>query len=454
VKKPFSIVLDEIEWIGSKKIGILLIQDANFGIYDIDVAITEHIVDMAKKYGYPNLVYSENAKNHLERTTKIKELLLEQGLLDHHKISIQAIDEEIKDNVQRIDPPIEEQINSINYLKSKFPDLPVKVEVILGLPGDTYQKTLDQMDILINHGMNAARPNLWMLLPETPAFSPETREKFQIKTVFKMMPTTPWVSKENFEVHPAVWSTNSGWANANVETVVATYSYTKDDWLDMHFIEALAYANTLTAINQTLCVYMKHQHDVNPSVIQDFIYKNYINPNTVKSNYPLKTLFEKSYRTMHRWLYDDDYKISGVDYNQAFPFYLPPTTYLALIILTNSSVFYSQLCQDLADKFNDPAILDLGIYLTNSVLDSEYDPDTGRTFTTKHDWLKYFDTKQLQEGSFTYHVSDQTILINSTYQSIVWHQYRANRIKHHEQYMYQALGVMATKFSQTIKLCE
>jgi len=452
VKKPFDIVLDEIEWIGANKVKLFSTLDANFGIYEIDVAITEHIVDVAKKYGYPKTVVTENAKNHLARTTKIKELLAEQGLLDHHKISVQAIDEEIKNNVERIDPPIEKQIASVNYLRSKFPELPVKVEIIAGLPGDNYQKTLNQIDILVNNNLSAARPNTWILLPETPAFSPEMREQFKIQTVPKMMSTESWLVKEEFEIHPAIFNSHT-WNNPTVESVVETYSYTKDEWVDMYLVNGLAFANDYTGVNAMLCRYIKDTHHMEPSFVQDFIYKNYVKPKLSNEDV-LEKLFALGYQTIHQWVHDVTFTQHGIDYHPDFPILLPPRTYFAFVALTNAQLFYSKLCNDLAKRLNDPIISDLGIYLRNGVLDSEYNPNLGREFDTEYDWLTYFKIKQLNRGSYTYQINDQTIFVNQTYQDITWHQHQATPLKQYEQYFYQAISLADSKFSRTIKLIE
>lgn len=454
-KKPFDIVLDEIEWIGSNKISFLGITDANFGMYDIDLSITEYAIDIAKKYGYPKRVLTENAKNHLERTTKIKELLLEHNLIDTYKISIQAIDQEIKDNIRRIDPPIEKQIETVHYLKSKFPNLTVMVETILGLPGDTYQKTLDQMNILINNNINQAHSHTWLLLPETPAFSPESRKKFQIQTVPKTWPEASWWVKPNFQGDVSViWSYTGDWDNPNVETVVSTYSYSKEEWIDMVLVSNLIHTLTVTGINNTLCVYLKQFHNLEPSVVLDHIYNNYIKPNSLNTELLLANKLAVAYQAIYKWVYDDACYTTEIDFHPEFPFYLPPSTYIALASLTNAELFYSTICNDLSAKFNDPALTDLGVYLTNSVLDSEYNPDVGRKFSTKYNWLAYFKTKELDQGSFTYQVNDQTVFIDQKDQKINWHQYKQNIGDHYRQYFYQSMLTKNNKLSKTIELCQ
>jgi DNA helicase-2/ATP-dependent DNA helicase PcrA len=49
----------------------------------------------------------------------------------------------------------------------------------LGLPGETYQSIREQIDLLVNNDLPAAKAGIWMLLPEAPAFSKEMRERIE-----------------------------------------------------------------------------------------------------------------------------------------------------------------------------------------------------------------------------------------------------------------------------------
>lgn len=453
-KKPYTTVLDELEWLSKNKIKILAFNDANFGIMEIDVEITKQLIELVKKYGYPNRVIAESSKNHLKRTVIIKELMAEHGLLENYKISIQTIDDEIKHNIERNDPPIVDQIESVKYLRKKFPDLPIKVETILGLPGDNYQKTLDQIDLLLDNNINVGRSSVWMLLPESPAFNPVMREQFKIQTVKKTFLTDTWAIKDKFIPEENIFATlSSSWSNQNIESVIGTYSYTPDEWVDMNLITCLAQASDSNGINSLLGTYMKSVHNLRPSDLIDFIYKNYVRPNKFTKGHKLRELLVNAHETIYRWVHDGNLLHAGIDYHYDFPLILSGHTYFGLITLTNHQEFIDLLCTDLAKHYSDLKILDLGIYLKNSILDSEYNPDVGRTFSTRYNWLKFFKDNELDNGIFTYRVDDQDIYIEQQNQKINWHLYRDTVLKHHEQYLYQAVAsITYSKLSRNIRL--
>lgn len=450
VSKPLLTIFDELDWIADNKISTVEISNANFGILPVDVDIAQYIVDLKKTKHFPNLAYAENAKNSLDRVSKIKLLWVQAGLLNHYKISIQTLNEEIKDNIERIDPPIEKQVAIVNDLKSKHADLPIKIETIIGLPGDNYKTTLEQYNILFNFGLPMPRSHIWMLLPEAPAYSPLLREKFAIKTVKKNFITHPWNIKPGFPVHPGL--NLSTWPhNPNSESVVETYSYSNKEFVDMFLFNSLAQAGDSTGLNTYLVKYIANTHDVVPSDVLDYIFKNFVKKVDKWQNHELKKEFDKVYTTMYNWTVGDGID-NGFDYHEKFPLILPTHMYIPFIILNNLDSFYNELCEHLQSVYQDKRLLDLGRFLSNAILDSSYNPDLGRKFKCEYDWLNYFSTGNLDQGKYTYIVDDQEVYTNGRLQSISWHQ-SSNLFENLEQFAYKQLGdITISKISKSIRL--
>jgi tRNA A37 methylthiotransferase MiaB len=450
VSKPYTTILDEIEWAAKHKIHTIELASANFGILPIDVEIANYVVEMKEKYGYPKFVYTENAKNSLDRVAKIKQVWAKHGLINHYKVSIQTLNNEIKNNIERIDPDIEKQIEVVKLLKETKKDLPIKVETIIGLPGDSYQNNLDQIDAIFQYDLPLPRSNIWMLLPEAPAFSPEMRVRFKIKTVKKMFVTFPWATKPSFVVESGVLI-NSFPQNENVESVVGTYSYTTQDFVDMFMINAFAQSGDSSGLNKYLIPYITKNHNVNPSFIFDDIYKTYFRYNNW-SNKNFGNQICSVFETMNKWVHDDLIDV-GFDYHKNFPLILPIHMYLPFLILTNLTEFYKEICEHLANKFNDTKIIDLGNFLSNSIIDFSYNPDSGRIFSTQYNWQLYFETNNLQDGNYVFEVNDQTIYTNGSYLDIDWHKISDDDLQKKKQFVYKQLGdITLDKLSKTIKI--
>jgi len=439
VSKPYTTILDELEWIAKNKIVNLELNSANFGILPIDVDIAEYIAQLNKTYGFPKHVYSENAKNSIDRVGKIKSIWAKAGLLNHYKVSVQTISDEIKNNIERIDPPIEKQVEVINQLKKHIADLPIKVETIIGLPGDSYQVTLDQINTLFHYDLPMARYNIWMLLPEAPAYDPEMRAKFKIKTINKVFSTHPWTLKLGFPTKPWLWSSFNLPPNPNTESVVSTYSYTSDEFVDMLLVNSLAVSGAPIGLNDFMIKYIVSEYSVSPSEILDFIYKNFIKNIDKWQDPSLAKEISKIYNTVANWTTGDLSDIA-IDYDPEFPLLLSVNMYLAFTILTNINSFYKQVSKSLSEKYSDDKILDLGNYLSNCTIDLDYNPVDGRTFSTKYDWYNFFNgSSKLIEQNCTYQINDTQIFTNGRLQEILWHLSTSN-IQAKEQYTYQQLG--------------
>jgi len=92
--------------------------------------------------------------------------------------------------------------------------LPMYVEIIMGLPGMTLDKFYYEFDVFGRHRMSLQFFE-WILLPETPAYAKDYREKFGIVTVEK----------------------NNGWTDYEMHShatiVIGAKSFSTDDYLQM-----------------------------------------------------------------------------------------------------------------------------------------------------------------------------------------------------------------------------
>jgi hypothetical protein len=329
--------------------------------------------------------------------------------------------------------------------------LPVRVETILGLPGETYKSICEQIDLLVNNNLPAAKAGVWMLLPEAPAFSPQMRERFKIRTIKKIMDTWPFNLKPGFQPDPGVTYTQGWDSNVNTESVIGTYSYTPDEWVKMFLLNVLSVAGDASGITSKLITYLKHEHKINPSDIFDFILDKFILNRGFKDE-QLNELFAKLYDSTHNWVFGNE-RFTSIDYRQDFPLLMSGYNYTAFIITTNTEKFYKEVCRTLAEKFDDDKINDLGKFITGGLIDYNYNTETGRRFTTNYNWLDWFGTQTtLEFGSYTYTVNDKFIHTNITKIEPSWHTY-SNEIDRLKTFFYQALGdLQSDNFSKSIKL--
>lgn len=150
---PLEKVLAEIEWIGQHKIGFVWGADANFGIGKDDLTIADALVASKEKYGYPERVRINYSKGNFERVREIVRRFNRKGIdREGATISLQSLSPVVLENIGRKNMSLEHfQKNFSVYHEEK---LQVYSELILGLPGETYDSFVDGVCKLFEIGQH------------------------------------------------------------------------------------------------------------------------------------------------------------------------------------------------------------------------------------------------------------------------------------------------------------
>ncbi|MDJ0656804.1 MAG: radical SAM protein [Xanthomonadales bacterium] len=168
----------EIHWIGSNKVRVLWIADANFGMYDRDVELARYIVETRKTFGYPKEVVVNYTKNTTRRLVDIIRAFSDGGIISQGIISIQTTDEQTLDVINRRNIKTEKY----DELTRVFADanLPLSTDLMIGLPGITpeaFDRDLQRyFDVDVS---TKAYPT--QLLPNSPMADPDYIEKYRIE---------------------------------------------------------------------------------------------------------------------------------------------------------------------------------------------------------------------------------------------------------------------------------
>jgi putative methyltransferase len=406
VRKPMETIFSELEFLVVNGIESFYFADANFGIYKDDIDIVHHIIKLKKQYGFPLAMSVENAKNNLDRVIEIQRLLIENQLVFYYKISIQNPHPEIKANIERVDIPFEEQINAVLELRKQY-DAPILIETILGLPGDSYQKTLDSIDLFNQSNIESFRPAIWNLLPEAPAYAPEERAKFKIESKWFEIYSWPFRYKANVEIEQGVRAISNN-DTMLLENVVATYSYSRREWCDMLVLTMLSGISKVVGLDM-FTDYIAQKHNLKSSFFYNAVYKDIIVNKKFNSTY-LNDKIGGIPEHLYELVENPDVKRLEFDIDESFPMLLSPHSFLTFIIMLNPSQFYSSIADHFADTLGDETIRDLGNYLSNIMIDITYDPATGRSFTTHYNWFSYFNNQtELHNAQYEYTILDKQL---------------------------------------------
>lgn len=149
---PIDKIKAEIEWIAENKIEYCYCADANFGILDRDVEIAQYVVDTKNKYGYPKVFKPCYAKESNDNVFKAGYILNKNQIDKGVTLAYQSLNEQTLKKVGRKNLNL--QHFSELYTRYKEADIPTYTELILGLPGETYESFCKGICELLESGQN------------------------------------------------------------------------------------------------------------------------------------------------------------------------------------------------------------------------------------------------------------------------------------------------------------
>lgn len=173
-------VYKELEWSAKFQIEDASIADANFGMLERDVAITQKIADLKRTYGFPRSVAINYAKNQVQYLRKIIEIMAEVEILAEGVVSLQTMDENALKVIKRSNI----KLDKYNELSTEFRKarLPLAADIMMGLPGSTPTSFKNDLQKCTDRDIRV-RANPTQLLPNSPMNDPTYRKKHGIVAV-------------------------------------------------------------------------------------------------------------------------------------------------------------------------------------------------------------------------------------------------------------------------------
>jgi len=172
----------EMDWFARHKVEYIYCCDANFGMLPRDLDIVRYAVESKRKSGYPHKLSVQNTKNSTERSYAVHKMLSDAGMNQGVTLSMQSLDKDTLKAISRANISLE----SFETIQHRFEEDGVETytDLILGLPGETYESFLDGTCKTIENGQhNRIQFNNLSILPNAEMADPEYQRKYGMVTV-------------------------------------------------------------------------------------------------------------------------------------------------------------------------------------------------------------------------------------------------------------------------------
>ncbi len=358
----------EIDWMAEKQIEYCYCADANFGLFDRDKAIIEYLVETNIKTGYPQKFQATYSKNSPETVFEINKRLNEARMAKGATLSFQSMHQTVLDEIFRKNMPIE-NFHELMSLYSKN-SIPTYSELIIGLPGETYESFLDGIEQLLECGQHMSI-NFFNceLLSNSPMSNPDYMAEHRIEYAL--------TEQHQYHVLP-----NNTDITEFSRIVVSTSTMSREDWVKSNIFSVFLRAFHNLGLLQCIAIYLHYEKNIKYT---DF-YLDLINKAASRDDSICKAILD--------WLkskYGEVLANCGSltcvvpEYgNLTWP--LDEGAFLKIVLQYDE--FYEEAEKHLRSYFDDPVIFKDLLSYQKSILKTPY--SKGTDLNLNYDFHKYY----------------------------------------------------------------
>jgi radical SAM superfamily enzyme YgiQ (UPF0313 family) len=239
-------VKNELNYIGQnvpKNIHALHFSDLNFGMFPRDLEVCDVINEVKEKYDYPTKILTTTGKNKKERIIESVKRL--DGAITIG-MSVQSMDEQVLKNVRRQNISVDAMLGLLPSIRES--GLLTTSEVILGLPGDTYETHLETIKKLIQAKLDVITVYTCMLLDGSEMSTTQQRKKWNFKTKFRLLPgnfSKISNGRNVFEIE---------------EVIVASDTLTFDEYMELRMFAFILWSSTVGIIYDPILKFLRQNN--------------------------------------------------------------------------------------------------------------------------------------------------------------------------------------------------
>jgi radical SAM superfamily enzyme YgiQ (UPF0313 family) len=208
----------EIEWAGARRIPYIFCCDANFGILERDVEIARCAAEVRRRFGFPETLSIQTTKSNPENIYRVWKTLIDAGLNREAAMPLQSVDRTTLREVKRINVALT-KFRELHHRFSRE-DIRTYSDILIGLPGETYDSFADGVSTVIDHGQHHRIQfgNL-SILPNAELAGEAQRRRHGLETVRTRLVGTQQRLMDEEEV------------SEEQELVIATATLPREDWV-------------------------------------------------------------------------------------------------------------------------------------------------------------------------------------------------------------------------------
>lgn len=366
---PEERVMQELKWLSDHGISGFGCADANFGLFERDEKFVDEMVRLHNEEGVLSRFQVSSAKNSNDRVFRISQKLNECGMDKGATLSFQSLNPVVLENIKRKNIPVETFTSLLN--KYNEAGIPTYSELILGLPGETYESLVEGIDILLEAGQhNSLYIHDCEWLPCATMGDESYMKEHGVK--FVVIPLN--------EPHTLVDSEDEIQEKSRV--VVETNTMSREDWVKMNLYSVIIQSFHHEGLLMMFSLYLYNEKGIKFSTFyKSFIDRLIAEPDTVGGRVyaKLRERFEAVARGEDSVVWVDR-RFGNVGWT--------PEEYAFLNVAIEVDKFYSEVESFLKGYFDDEELFNDLFAYQKSVVKLPFRDDI--VLETEYDFKNYF----------------------------------------------------------------
>jgi len=320
-KFPLLRIRKEIEWFSNNEISIVFGCDSNFGIMKRDLDIASYLANSKQKTGFPKTFRVCFAKNSGDTVFEIERILHKSKMSKGVSLSMQSLDSKVLENIGRKNI----EIKNFNKIQSSYAreDMVTYSELIIGLPGETYNSFTKGISLLLNNGQHSGM-NIYncSIIPNSEMSEQSYQNKYGIKTI----------NIPIFQAH----SDKQDEVMEYESIIISTDTLSITDWKKTYQFSWAIQCFHFLGMLQPISIFMNKMFNMS----YEIFYKEFIE----YGNQHKETCLYKEIKILNRILND---VLKGKSFDQYLPEFLdinwPPEEATFLRLSSDINLFYNQV---------------------------------------------------------------------------------------------------------------
>jgi radical SAM superfamily enzyme YgiQ (UPF0313 family) len=227
----------------TKSMHNLFISDLNFGMIPGDLETCDMIAESQKLFDYPHKIIATTGKNKKEQI--IESIKRVNGSMVLY-MSVQSLDEEVLSNIKRGNISAQKMLELAPTISSY--GLNTRAEVILGLPGESYETHLATLRKLVGARMDDILVHTCMILPGSEMAMPEEKKKWKFETKFRILPRDFALLKNGKKVCEIE------------EVIVASKDMSFDEYVELRMISFTLWVSTKGILYDSIMKFLRQNN--------------------------------------------------------------------------------------------------------------------------------------------------------------------------------------------------